>query len=182
MKFTEAWANIAKQNMSLKLALFVVSGCALFLGFSTVRLALKDPVVIERGCFSKQLLGSEVTPNEMEIKTFSKLALEQRFNSNDQVIEGYLSLEERKNKEKEQLNLSKKDISQFILIRSIHIDKSIITVEADRLYSVQKVRSSLPILLKITLETKTRSQTNPYGLILVKTEEVKKEEEKIDKG
>ncbi len=173
MKFTHAWANIAKENLNLKAALFITSACVLFLGFATTRLALKDPLIIERSCYSKNIQAARAEPSLEEMNTFIHIALKQRFNTNEEAIEGYLSLDERKNKKSEQLLLSKKSISQFLIVRNINYVEGKTLVEADRLYSVQNVRSSFPIKLSIKLESKARTATNPYGLILVKTQEMK---------
>ena len=181
MKFTHAWANIAKENLNLKAALFITSACVLLLGFATARLALKEPLVIERSCYSKNISLANSKPNLNEMNVFIEIALEQRFNSETVITEGYLSLEEKNNKKSEQSVLEKKSISQFLIVRKIDYLNSEVIVEADRLYSVQKVRSSFPIKLKLKLESKTRTATNPYGLILVKTQEIKKRSENVKK-
>lgn len=174
MKFTEAWANIAKENLNLKVALGALTICTLFLGFSLVRLSLKAPLIIERGCFSSSVSVASDKPTVDETKVFIEKALKQRFNSNTSTIEGFLSTEEEKLKLNEQKELSKKEITQFIILRDIQFENDSIVVDVDRLYSVQNVRSTFPIQLKLTLESKSRTETNPYGLILVRTEEIKK--------
>lgn len=181
MNFTTAWANIAKQNVNLKVALVAVTICTIFLGYSTVSLSLKDSVVIERGCFSKAVDVTSAKQTNEEIKTFIGIALKQRFDTNTQVIEGYLSLDERNLKEKEQLDLKKKGLEQIVVLRKVTIANESIMVEADRLYSIQNVRSTFPIKLNLSLETKQRTETNPYGLILVKTEELKEGEKNESK-
>ena len=54
-------------------------------------------------------------------------------------------------------------------------------IEADRLYSIKEIRSTLPIKLKAIVQSKKRTATNPYGLILTKTEEIK-EDKKQKRG
>lgn len=175
MKFTEAWSKVAQQNVSLKVAVLSLSSISLFLGFSVVKLSLAEPFIVERTCYSQKLDLSHASPKDEEIKSFVTIALEQRLSSTKAPIEGYLSKDELVAKKEEQKLLSEKDIEQFIVIRKVELKENFIFVEADRLYSVKNVRSGFPIKLKLKLESKARTETNPYGLILVKTEEIKSE-------
>ena len=173
MKFTEAWAHVAKQNLNLKIALLSLSITTLFLGFSVVKLSLADPLVIERSCYTKDLSLSSAKATESEMTAFIELALKQRFNSDTLPIEGFLTPEELKSKKEEQGLLSEKEIQQNIIVRSTSFKDEKIIVEADRLYSVKDIRSAFPTKFLVKLESKPRSHSNPYGLILTNTSEIK---------
>ena len=97
----------------------------------------------------------------------------------------YVDLNQTKkseNKLKEQENLAKNGILQFFLHRKIEVKDDYFLINGDRLYSVNNVRSAMPIVLKVTVESKDRTETNPYGLILVKTEVLKEDDGKKEKG
>ncbi|USN48500.1 MAG: hypothetical protein H6626_05255 [Pseudobdellovibrionaceae bacterium] len=173
MKFTQAWAQVAKQNVNLKVALLTLAVCTLFLGFSLVKLSLAEPLVIERGCYSKSLDLASAKATRQEMITFVELALRQRLNSNTMPIEGFLTPEELKSRESEQRLLSEKDITQTVVVQNTSFNDNKIVVDLDRLYSVKNVRSAFPTKLLIKLESKPRTETNPYGLILTKIEEIK---------
>lgn len=178
MKFTTAWENVIKDNMHLKIMVSVLLVSTIALLITTSSLALRSPTIIERGCYSKTpTLGAE-KQNPVEYEKFLEIALKQRFNTDSKVIEGFLSVDEKRNKEKEQVNLSKNNLKQTIIVREYSFEEDLVTVDLDRTYSIKKVRSTLPIQVKVTLETKERTETNPYGLILVKTEELKEKKDK----
>lgn len=178
MKFTTAWEDVIKNNMHLKIMVATLLITSISLLFTTTTLALKPPVLIERGCYSKTPIQGDKKQTPIEYESFLKLALEQRFNTGSKVIEGYLSVKEKRNKEKEQQALKKGNLNQTIIVRNLDFKDSLMVAEIDRTYSVGNVRSTLPIKVKVTLETKDRTETNPYGLILVKTTELKEKKDK----
>jgi hypothetical protein len=94
MKFNLAWAATHHQNLVLKLCLLVTSVCSIFFCITSVRLALKAPLIIERECFSKvlQSLKGEATP--IEIEAFVKVALSKRFDTEANDIKPFLSDDE----------------------------------------------------------------------------------------
>ena len=173
MKLTVAWEKIITENLFLKIAVGTLFLTTISLTIFVGTLVFEDPIIIERGCLSSTpTLGAE-KQTTLEYENFLKTALNQRFSTETEIVEGYLSIDEKRNKEKEQKNLEKNQLKQFIYVRKVFFKDSDIFVEADRIYSIKKVRSALPIKLKVTLETKSRTDTNPYGLILIKTEEIK---------
>ena len=173
MKFSDAWAEVIRQNQHFKIALLASVITSIVLSFCTIHFSTKGPLIFERSCYTKQSNASNSKQTALEYEMFLDKALKQRFNTNEKVIEGFLSVEEKKNKVKEQSALAQNGLSQFILLRKIEFKDGYFNVDADRLYSVNNVRSALSIKLKVTVESKDRTETNPYGLILIKTEEIK---------
>ena len=53
MRFSTAWAKTAAQNVTLKVATVVLAGVSIVQLSVIAGLSIKDPLVIERACFSK---------------------------------------------------------------------------------------------------------------------------------
>lgn len=175
MKFSEAWANIVKQNQHLKISLAASVLTSIILVICTIHFSMKDPLIFERGCITRTAKTGASQQTDSEYKEFIEKVLKQRFDTNEKVIEGFLSIKEKKNKIKEQLVLKKNSILQFILLRNFSLKEDVFLIEADRLYSVNQIRSTISVKLKVFLKTKARTETNPYGLILDRTEELKED-------
>ena len=174
MKFTEAWADVAKQNVNYKLITFVLGLCSLVFCYSTLHLSLKPPILIERACETKIIENSKKESSHDEIKQFAEKALLQRFNTANKETY-FLSENEKRLKKSEQKAFSKKNIIQNLLIRSVTLDKESIHVEADRIFAVGNVRSNFPITMNLDMKTKKRDRQNPYGLVLNKVIPIKKD-------
>jgi hypothetical protein len=168
MRFTQAWAEIASQNSILKIFALVLCGCCLVLTVATAKLALKDPLVFERGCYTIKRQAVSAERSTQEIETFLKMALAERFDTGAIVIPGHLSAEEEGAKQVEQKELSQKGMTQRVVIGTIKVDKTTVEVDADRLISVSQIRSAFAFPLVVTIATATRSDSNPYGLLVVK--------------
>jgi hypothetical protein len=181
MKFTEAWADIVKQNQHLKISLLASIVTSIMLAICTIHFSMKKPLIFERSCYTKVSEVQTMKHTALEYENFLKKSLKQRFNTTEEIIEGFLSIKEKKSKIKEQNGLAKNGLLQFILVRKIHVENDFFIVEADRLYSIKDIRSTLPIKLKVIVQSKKRTATNPYGLILAKTEEIN-EEKKQKRG
>ncbi|MEE2670323.1 MAG: hypothetical protein VYA54_01335 [Bdellovibrionota bacterium] len=181
MKFTEAWADIVKHNQHLKISLLASVFTSVILAICTIHFSMKKPLIFERSCFTKVSKSQSLKNTAVEYENFLKKSLKQRFNTTEDIIEGFLSIKEKKNKIKEQKALSKNGLVQFVLIRKISVKDDYFIIEADRLYSIKEIRSTLPIKLKAIVQSKKRTATNPYGLILTKTEEIK-EDKKQKRG
>jgi hypothetical protein len=178
MKFTTAWAKTAAQNVTLKIATLVLAAVSLVQLFIIVGLTTRDLPVIERGCFSRPLQTKPLNPSKNEIEAFILEALPMRFDSNGYLKEGFLSIEETLFREKEQLTLKQRQITQKIIIQDVKSDGKDVQVFADRLLSVGKVKSALPINLKIVVQQSNRTESNPYGLILSNVSAIEEKEEK----
>ena len=175
MKFSEAWADMAKQNITYKTMTLVLGFSSLVFCYSTLRLSLKRPLVIERACETKAVAPGNNTATQKEIREFIRKALSQRFNTNER---GFylLSKKEKKIRNLEQKGLSQKNIIQDIFIREIGFDKKKIQVNADRIFAVGQVRSNFPIKMFLDIKFQKRNFTNPYGLILNKVIPIQKSE------
>lgn len=167
MKFTTAWAKTAAQNVTLKIATIILAIVSIVQLVVVTILSNKDLPVIERGCYSKIRPLVSGTETKSEVESFLIESLAMRFDSNSYIKDGFLSLEELSNREKEQASLRQKQITQRILISEIKItDNSEIYVSLNRLFTVGKIKSVLGINLKIVLQKTNRTEANPYGLVL----------------
>jgi hypothetical protein len=167
MRLNTAWAQTAIQNITLKWATASLSFGCLFLTIGILRLSLRDPVIVERACYSQvisSLNNQEASIDEM--KAFLLEVLSYRFDSDPSVRIKDLSMEEQNNRNKEQELLKQKQMSQKILINKIEIQNQNITIDADRIISIGKAKTILPFPLKVEVQKTQRSEANPYGLIL----------------
>ena len=172
MKFSTAWAKIAAQNVTLKVATVTLAGIALVQMMILLQLALRNPLVVERGCFSKITDAKPSGVTSEEIKSFLSEALPMRFDSTVVLKEGFLSIEESAFREKEQATLKQRQMSQRIIISDVKVDGQNISVFTDRLIGVGKIKSVLPLNVKVTVQQTTRTESNPYGLILSNVSQV----------
>jgi hypothetical protein len=175
MKFTYAWAEIAKQNLMLKIALACLSLCAVLFSIVSLKLALREPLVIERTCYSKVAKTSDPRRTKEEIEAFVRIALEQRFNTEAKLQGDFVSANESAFRVQEQKELAAKQIKQRILVNSVAVEDAEVTIDADRILTVGSIRSALPFLLKAKVESQERSDGNPYGLILSGVKPIKQE-------
>ena len=166
MKYTVAWARVASENSVLKFVILCLSALCLFFGASSLKLALKDPIVVERGCLSKIATTSDGKRTVSEIEAFLKEALAQRFDTGNNVRVDFLSEGERQIREKEQRDLQGRKLSQRVLLNSINASGETVNVDAERLISIGEIRSAFRFPLMVKIESITRTDTNPYGLLI----------------
>lgn len=177
MKVSTAWARVASENSVLKFVVLCLTGLTLFLGFSALKLALKEPLVIDRGCFSKKATAlTDGKRTQSEIEAFLKEALTQRFDSAASVRNGFISSEESGLREKEQKELDARKLSQRLVLNQVVANGNVLTIDADRLISVGDIRSAFKFPLAVKVESIARSEGNPYGLILVEAKAIEKNE------
>lgn len=167
MRFTLAWAEVLSQNMLLKWLLLFLSILCIVLGTGLIFLAEKDPLIIERACFSGVMSTRDVAQTNSEVKAFVTEALSQRFDSAMDTQSSFLSAEERVKAQKDRDDFSAKKIKQRLLINQIDIKEDKITVDADRIVAVDEIRTAFRFPLEIKIATTLRSERNPYGLMLV---------------
>lgn len=166
MKFDTAWDSLEKENRNLKILTIILCTLAIFLTVTVTSALTKDPLIIERACYSKMLeKAPSAAPTDEEIKAFLEKALAARFDSQSRE-QSLISVKQRAFREKEQSELVKQKMTQRVIINEIKIGKDSIFIEADRVISVQNLRTVLRFPLKVTLESVGRSEGNPYGLIL----------------
>ncbi len=166
MKYTVAWARVVSENSVLKCVILCLSALCLFFGASSLKLALKDPIVVERGCLSKIATMSDGKRTVSEIEAFLKEALAQRFDTGPSIRADFLSEGERQIREKEQKDLQGRKLSQKVLLNSINASGETVNVDADRLISIGEIRSAFRFQLMVKIESITRTEANPYGLLI----------------
>ncbi len=171
-----AWACVLAKNISLKLATLILLLLTITLGLTTVKLALREPLIVERGCISRLVQTGSTERTPAEIEAFITEALTMRFNTNSPQIGGYLSLDEDGVRINDQKELLQRSMTQKIIINGVKINGATVTVDTDRLISVGNIRSALPFLLFAQIATVTRNESNPYGLVLNKVSVIKKDE------
>lgn len=179
MKFSTAWASIAAQNVTLKVGVAALGVSTVVLALTSVKLALKAPLVIEREC--RAVTAKLVPPTEHptgEIDAFVRDALATRFNSDATPMPGYLSTAEESARAGEQKELSSRGMTQKVIPNSVKINGDSVAIDADRLISVGTIRSAFPFQLTATLTSTARTDANPSGLVLSKVVVKKAEESK----
>ncbi|MBI4925319.1 MAG: hypothetical protein HY843_05290 [Bdellovibrio sp.] len=179
MRFTTARADTVAQNLTLKVAIGFLTLCVFVLVLTASKLALKAPLVIERACFSKAVKAASTASAQhspQEVESFVKEAVSLRFDSDAEVKPGYLSFEEEKFRQQEQKEFSNRNMSQKVIVNSVKIDGAIVKVETDRMISVGQIRSAFNFPLVLNLATSSRTDGNPYGLLLTNATSPKKEE------
>lgn len=176
MKFTVAWSKVVSENSILKAVVLCLSVLTFFFGITTLKLGLKDPIVVERGCFSKVAAPGENKRTSVEIEAFLKEALSQRFDSNVAVHDDFLGGDEQLLRQKEQKELLSRKLLQRIVLNSFVVDGGNVSVDADRLISIGEIRSAFRFALLVKMESVTRTQGNPYGLVVSEVKAVEKKE------
>lgn len=172
MKYTEAWANVVAQNLNLKVVSIILGVLSIVLGMITLRLTFKESVIIERGCFSKTVSPVKDEHSKEEIESFLKESLSQRFDSESQPVDGLLSPDELRLRIAEQKEFISRKMTQKILINNVTETSEGFKVDADRLISVGDVRSAFRFPLMVKLESRSRSYSNPYGLLVTTTKSI----------
>ena len=172
MRISSAWAKMAIENTGLKSALICLTIVSIMLSVLLLEANGKEPIIIERACYSKalQVVGSQQS-NE-EIENFIGTALSQRFDS-DINANDFLEAQLQNQKFKEQAELSARQMKQFIHMNSLTGNQGIYSVDSDRVISVGAVRSALRFPLKVQIAAVSRTAVNPYGLLLINVEHIK---------
>lgn len=178
MKFTTAWAKTAAQNVTLKVATVILGAVTVSQLSVIMGLSMKEPLIVERGCYSKTLAAKPADPTQQEVESFLSEALSMRFDSNGYLKEGFLAIEETIARDKELAALKLRQMNQKVLISEIKFDGKNIQVFTDRLVSIGKVKSALTLNLKVTVQQTNRSESNPYGLIVSSISQIEDKEDK----
>ena len=178
MRFSTAWAKTAAQNVTLKVATVVLAGVSIVQLSVIAGLSIKDPLVIERACFSKKSIIKNSNPTQDEIKSFLTESIPMRFDSIGNSIDGWLAIEESIAREKEIATLKQRQMTQKVLVSEVKFENKDIIVTTDRIMSIGKIKSVLPLNLKVVVQQSTRSESNPYGLILSSISQIEEKEDK----
>lgn len=173
MKFTVAWSQVVSQNVALRASLIALSACSFVFCIATIRLSLREPLVIERECLSRAVPVTDAKHSVAEIESFIRHALTKRFDTQAVDALVFLSADEARSREKEQDELAKRSMSQQLLINSIDAKGTPVLVNADRVMSVGKIKSVLALPLEVALGSTQRTPANPYGLVIKKVTQMK---------
>lgn len=174
MRFHVAWDSLEKENRALKFLSVALLILALLLTVAVMSTASDAPLIVERGCHSKMMALSADSPNEEEMRRLTEEAVKARFNTKAENL-NFLSIQSQAFREREQSELSKQKMKQTVVVNGVEVKKDGILVDSDRLISVGDIRSTFRFPLKVRLERATRSEANPYGLILSEVETLKEE-------
>jgi hypothetical protein len=172
MKFSLAWGRVAAQNVTLKVATAILGVLVLVQLFVILSLASRDPLVIERGCVTRALALAANSHSQDEISAFLKETLPQRFDSDAAPRADYFSPEELSARDKEQNALRDKGMRERFLVGNITMSEKEILVSGDRLVAVGKIKSVLPLTIKVSVKQVPRTEANPYGLVLAEITDV----------
>lgn len=175
MKFTVAWNEVLSQNNTLKIILITLTVSTLILCVTTVRLAVRDPLLVERSCLSRTLNAVKTAQTAEEIENFVKETISTRFDSNVVDAKVFLGEEEYAYRLKEQDDLKRKGMTQKIYPSFVKANNKEVLVEADRILTVGTLRSNVPFSLSVQVTATARSTANPYGLIIQRVSQVTKE-------
>jgi hypothetical protein len=172
MRFQPAFDSLETENRFLRKMLTFGFSFGILLCFGLLASMMKAPLVIERACNSKLLKTVDSLPTEAEIRAFITESIPQRLNS-DSNVTVLLSARQIVFRESEQLELKKQQMTQTIVIRNISSDKDSMSIEADRLISIQNIRSAFRFPLKVKVQQVPRTSVNPYGLELLEADPIK---------
>ena len=176
MKFNVAWAKVAQENSILKTGVLILGTTCAFLAVCLTQMALRNPIVIERGCFAKAAQIADSQHTNVEIESFVEAALAQRFDSKDPGRETFLASSEKDLRVKEQKDLAARKLNQRVVVTAVNVSEKGILVEADRLISVGDIRSAFKFPLSVKVESVARTTANPFGLILSEVKPVEQKE------
>ncbi len=172
MKFSTAWANILTENHLLKATVALLGLVTIIFSVGLARLAVRQPLLLERECGTRYVSPVDLKHSNREIDYFIKTALPMRFDTDAVDYKSVLSDDEVGFRVREQDELKKKQIIQRVLINSIKADGDSYVVDTDRILSTGKIRSALQLVVRVQLASVSRTQTNPYGLIMKRASQV----------
>lgn len=181
MKFTEAWASVAQENVVLK---FTVAGLVVanaMTAFALTTFALKKPLVVERGNHTKAVKLGDAFASEAEVDQFVRTALIQRFDSKESIDENYFVIGEIKNRHSEIKEMNSRNMEQKIIVNQVSVGEEKLTVNADRIIKVGEVKTILSFPLNIKIASVDRTDNNPYGLKIAEITRIETKDGKNEK-
>jgi hypothetical protein len=177
MRFTAVWTRTLTQNVTLRVLLIALTVTTLVLAASTVRLAVREPLVVERGCATTAARTGPAKRTNEEIDAFVRLALAKRFDTKATEAQLFVSPEEYGFRLKEQQELKARGISQRVIVNDVSLQGTAVKVDADRLLSAPNLRTAVTFPLTLDLAQTDRTETNPYGLVLSRVSQTKTKED-----
>jgi predicted ATP-grasp superfamily ATP-dependent carboligase len=149
----------------------------LVLAASTVRLAVQEPLIVERGCFTTAAKVASSKRTNEEIEAFVRQALPRRFDTKSAEAQLVLSPEEHGFRIKEQQELKARGITQRVVVNEVAIVGAAVTVDADRILTAGTLRSAVAFPVTLELAQTDRTAANPYGLVMTRVSQTKSKEE-----
>ncbi len=166
MRFHVALDSLEKENQILRFSVIGLLVLSVVLCSGILYASMKDPLIIERACFSKSLSLANANPTKEETASFLEIALRERFDSENQDSR-YLTADQLTARVREQAELSKQKLTQKVIVNKVEVtEDGTISIDADRFISTGDVRTVLRFPLKVEIAKVTRSDANPYGLLL----------------
>jgi hypothetical protein len=176
MRFIDAVNQEAVGRSLTRLALASLSITSLVFALLLAMDLSREPIVIDRACESRLAGVSGAGQTKEEIQAFLEAALRARFETAPPVDpSAYLSQELLVSRAREQDELKTRGLEQRIVFRGAAIDSGRYALEADRVIAAGGARSAIVIRLFAKIASKSRSLTNPYGLVLTALEQQKEE-------
>lgn len=178
MKITDAIYTSEKMIARLMLIIALLAmGVTLLLGV-IVFYSTKPAVVIDRSCESKIVSTTSGARTKDEIKAFIKEALTARFDS-DRNKPSLLTDAQAEIKSKELKELNSRKITQNVFVDEVILnDSGIFTAKLTRLLKVENLRTALGFSVEAKVFEVSRSEDNPYGLILSELKQIETEVKK----
>jgi hypothetical protein len=170
MHLITAWANTISANLVLKIVTGALVLVSIVLGVTCGKLALREAVVIERGCETRAGAFGDQTPDKNEISRFLEIVIRQRFEKEFDLDQNYYVPDFSQAKASELVELDSRGIRQRILVNGITVTESSAAVDADRMLKFEKVSSAFSFPLEVKFVAVERSVVNPYGLRIVSIE------------
>ena len=177
MRFTAVWSQTLMQNVTLRALLVGLCLTTIGLAAATVRLAVREPLIVERGCTTAAARTAGTQHSVGEIEAFVRQALIKRFDTGSSEAQLVLSADEYGYRLKEQQELKSRGIFQRVLVNSVSAEGTNVKVDADRILSASSMRSAVSFPLSLELTQTERTESNPYGLILARVSQPKPKED-----
>ena len=176
MRFVSAWSDVLNQNITLRVVILALTICLAVVSILAAHEGLKDPIVVERSCFTQIAKTGSSQHTKEEIEAFVKIALSQRFDTSVNASPEVLSVEEIGFRKQEQQDLASKTMIQRIIVNSVQISGNEVKIDSDRLISVGQIRSALAFPITVTITSVSRTESNPYGLLMARVGPASKKE------
>lgn len=174
MHFLQARINDVLERSSLKVAVLCLSVVSLIFALMLALDLSREPLLIERACETQIARAASSAQTESEVEAFLREAISVRFDTSaDRDPASFLTQDQVSARAKEREELKRGGIDQRMIVRAVKSEGDHFVISADRLVAVDKARSAIPLLLVAKVASKTRSLTNPYGLLLTSVEQQK---------
>src|SRR3954471_22887364 len=102
MRLITAWTDVLNQDLTLRIVILLMSACTFLFAVTTLRLALRDPLVIERECLTVARAHSSAKHTAGEIESFIRVSIPKRFDSDALDVSEMLSPQEKAYRDREQ--------------------------------------------------------------------------------